>query len=428
MNSRSFFTQVTSTILAAPIPTKAHAHARVLVPAQVHREHRSILLVIMEQFQHNVASFVGGPAKTPNLEKFATEAVNFQIACTTTKLCSPERGALRTGRTPCWTALLLMLVVSAWFSVARAQTTTGSIYGRVADSTGAVIPNVAVTLTNTQTSAVLKTTTNDQGAFVFPVVDPGDYKVAARASGFSSVTQTGIVLAANQNINASFKLPVGAVSNQVTVEAGVTMVDTRESQIGETISQRSIQALPTVNRSAYDLVATVAGVTKYNSAAATGDNQGVQFVTNGIRPNYNSFYLDGALNNEIFRGGGAPIPNPDALQEFRMLTSNFDAEFGRYPGAAVNIITRSGVNRYHGTAYDYLRNNVLNAKPYFQTSVPRLVQNVYGAGFGGALKRDKFFYFLSFEGQHTGQSQIENIASIIVPTALERQGDFTQVG
>lgn len=326
-----------------------------------------------------------------------------------------------------WQAILALIVFTlAGLTTAKAQTTTGSIYGSVADTTGAVIPNAVITLTNSQTSAVLKTTSNGAGAFLFPVVDPGDYKVSASAQGFSPVTQTGIVLAASQNVNASFKLPIGAVSNQVTVEAGVTLVDTRESQIGETISQRNIQSLPTVNRSAYDLVATVAGVTNYSSSAATGNNVGVQFVTNGIRSNFNSFYLDGALDNEIFRGGGSPIPNPDALQEFRMLTSNFDAEFGRYPGAAVNVITRSGVNRYHGTAYDYLRNNILNAKPYFQTSVPRLVQNVYGAGFGGPLKHDKFFYFLSFEGQHTGQATIDNIASIIVPTALERKGDFTQ--
>ncbi len=323
-------------------------------------------------------------------------------------------------------AVILLFCLMVGGAAALAQTTTGSIYGTVTDATGAVIPNAAVTLTNTGTNASLHTTTNGEGAFVFPVVDPGDYRIKASASGFAPETQTGIVLAASQNVNASFKLAVGAVANQVTVEAGVTLVDTRESEIGETISQRSIEALPTVNRSAYDLVVTVPGVTSYTPPAATGDTTGVEFVTNGIRPNFNSFYLDGALDTEIFRGGGAPIPNPDALQEFRMLTSNFDAEFGRYPGAAVNVITRSGVNRYHGTAYDYLRNNILNAKPYFQTSVPRLVQNTYGAGLGGPLKHDKFFYFLSFEGQHIGQSTIENIASIIVPTALERQGNFTQ--
>jgi hypothetical protein len=325
-----------------------------------------------------------------------------------------------------WTAFALALFITLGVSTGVSQSTTGSVFGAVTDTTGAVIPNAAVELTNTGNNSVLKTSTNGEGAFVFPVVDPGDYQIKTSAAGFRPEVQTGIVLAASQNVNASFKLAVGAVSNQITVEASVTLIDTRESQIGETISQRSVEALPTVNRSAYDLVGTVPGVNNYSAPAATGDTTGAGFVTNGIRSNFNSFYLDGALDTEVFRGGGAPIPNPDALQEFRMLTSNFDAEFGRYPGAAVNVITRSGINQYHGTAYDYLRNDVLNAKPYFQTSIPRLVQNTYGGGVGGPIRRDKLFYFLSFEGQHIGQSTIQNISSIIVPTALERQGNFTQ--
>jgi hypothetical protein len=325
-----------------------------------------------------------------------------------------------------WATLVTIFILMACLRAVWAQTTTGSIYGTVTDSTGAVIPNAKVVLTNTGTNAVLTATSNSHGAFVFPAVDPGNYKIATSVKGFAPETQTGIVLAASQNVNASFKLAVGNVSNQVVVEAGVTMVDTRESQIGETIDQRSIQDLPVVNRSAYDLVETVPGITKYSPPPATGNTTGVDFVTNGIRPNFNSFYLDGALDTEVFRGGGAPMPNPDALEEFRMLTSNFDAEFGRYPGAAVNVITRSGVNQYHGTVYDYLRNNILNGKPYFQTSVPRLVQNTYGAGLGGPVIRDKAFYFLSFEGEHIGQSTIKTIASMIVPTALERKGDFTK--
>lgn len=322
---------------------------------------------------------------------------------------------------------LIFTVVFALSGAAGvAQTTTGSVYGTVSDATGAVIPGAAVVLTNVDTNISLTANSNGEGAFVFPVVDPGSYKIATNVKGFAAVTQTGLVVASNQNVNASFKLSAASVSNEVEVEAGVTLVDTRESQLGETIDQHRIQELPTLNRSAYDLVSTVAGVTNYTAAAATGDNGGVQFTTNGVRSNFNSFYLDGALDTEIFRGGGAPIPNPDALQEFRLLTSNFDAEFGRYPGGVSNVITRSGSNRYHGTAYDYLRNNVLNAKPYFQTSVPRLVQNTYGAGFGGPLIRDKAFYFLSYQAIHIGQSTIQSISSVIVPTALERTGDFSQ--
>src|SRR5665213_607610 len=309
-----------------------------------------------------------------------------------------------------------------------AQTTTGSVYGTVADPTGAVLPHAAVTLTNVDTNIVLKTESNAEGAFIFPVVDPGNYKVSAQATGFKVVVQNGIVLSANQNVNASVSLPVSGAGadNTVNVEAGVTLVDTRESQIGETIDQRRMVELPTQSRSAYDLVQIVPGITNYSPPAATGDTTGVNFTTNGIRSNFNSFYLDGALNNEVFRGGGAPLPNPDALGEFRLLTTNFDAEFGRYPGGVSNVITRSGINTYHGVVYDYLRNNVLNAKPYFQTSIPRLVQNNFGASVGGRIIRDKAFFYLSYQGLRVGQSAIVTTAGIFVPTALERVGNFTQ--
>jgi hypothetical protein len=333
------------------------------------------------------------------------------------------------------TCLLLAIMAAALLSAPRlaAQTTTGSIYGTVADATGAVIPNATITLTDVDNNLDTRTQSNAQGAFTFPAVAPGNYRIVAAVAGFKTLTQRGIVLSANQNVNASFTLSAGAVSDSVTVEATNTLIDTRESQIGETIDQNRIESLPTQNRTAYDLVQIVPGVTNYTSAAAIGDKTGVDFTTNGIRSNLNSFYLDGALDVEVFTGGGAPIPNPDALQEFRLLTANFDAEFGRYPGGVANVITRSGTSSYHGTAYDYIRNNVLNAKPYFQTSIPRLVQNTFGGGFGGPLllphlltRSSKAFFFLSYQGFRVGQSTIVNTSAIIVPTALERTGNFTQ--
>ena len=220
---------------------------------------------------------------------------------------------------------------------ASGQTVTGSIYGTIGDTTGAIIPQATVTVTNVDTGQTLSTKSNASGAFVFPVVDPGTYKVTTSVEGFETMTQNDLRLSANQNINASFKLRAGAVQSVVTVDAGTTMVDTRESQLGETIDQRRIQDLPLVGRSSYDLVQTVAGVTNYAASAQIGDNNGTQFSVNGLRPNLNSYYLDGSYDNEFERGGGNIMPNPDALQEFRLLTTNFDAEFGRYPGGVVNV-------------------------------------------------------------------------------------------
>ena len=327
--------------------------------------------------------------------------------------------------------LLLILTLALMGGAAAgvsAQTTTGSIYGTTSDVTGAQIPNVAITLTNLDTNAVLRTQSNGSGAFVFPVVDPGRYKATAVLQGFSTYTLNDLRLAANQNVNASFSMAAGAVETMVEVEDLASQVDTRESQLGETIDQQRIQELPLLGRNAYDLVQLLPGITNYAPAATIGDNAGTQFSTNGLRVNANSFYLDGALDTSFYRGGGNVIPNPDALSQFRILTSNFDAEFGRYPGAVVNVITRSGQNKIHGVAYDFHRNRVFNALNYFTAAnAPRqkYVYNVYGGGVGGPIIKDKAFAFLSYQATRIRASTNIYPTSIVVPTDLERAGNFT---
>jgi hypothetical protein len=317
-------------------------------------------------------------------------------------------------------ALAAMLVLPA-----SGQTVTGSIYGAVGDTTGAIIPQATVTVTNVDTGQSLSTTSNASGAFVFPVVDPGNYKISTSVEGFQTMTQKDLRLSANQNINASFVLHAGSVQTEVTVDAATTMIDTRESQLGETIDQRRIQDLPLVGRSAYDLVQTVAGVTNYAASAQIGDNTGTQFSVNGLRPNLNSYYLDGSYDNEFARGGGNIMPNPDALQEFRLLTTNFDAEFGRFPGGVVNVITRSGTNQFHGVAYDYLRNAALNMHSYFTAGVTPLVYNIFGAALGGPALRDKAFFYASYQGMRISTPTTINSTSLVVPTLAERSGDFS---
>jgi hypothetical protein len=325
-------------------------------------------------------------------------------------------------------AVLVVLFALVLLAVppAPAQTVTGSIYGTVSDITGATIPQANVTVANIDTGQSLSVKSNASGAFVFPVLDPGNYKISTEVPGFQSITQDDLRLSANQNINASFTLHAGSVDTQVVVEAGTTLIDTRESQLGETIDQRRIQDLPLVGRSAYDLVQTVAGVTNYTASAQIGDNGGTQFSVNGLRPNFNSYYLDGSYDNEFFRGGGNIIPNPDALQEFRLLTTNFDAEFGRYPGGVVNVITRSGANQFHGVAYDYLRNTILNARNYFVTGgVTHLVYNVFGGGVGGPILRNKAFFYATYQGTRIGSPTIVTSSSLVTATQAERMGDFS---
>lgn len=324
-----------------------------------------------------------------------------------------------------------MVVATVAFAIVAAipsssgQTVTGSIYGTVADTTGAVIPGATVVVKNVATGQTLSTRSNGGGTFLFPVLDPGTYAITTSVDGFESVTQQDLRLSANQNLNASFALHAGSVATKVTVDATTTLVDTRESQVGETIDQQRIQDLPLVGRSAYDLVQTVAGVTNYTSSAQIGDNNGTQFSVNGLRTNFNSYYLDGSFDNEFERGGGNVMPNPDALQEFRLLTTDFDAEFGRYPGGVVNVITRSGTNEFHGVAYDYLRNTVLTAHNYFISGVSPLVYNVFGGGVGGPILREKAFFYGSYEGTRISSPTVITSSSIVVPTLAERSGDFS---
>jgi hypothetical protein len=322
--------------------------------------------------------------------------------------------------------ILLMFGVLALATSAGGQTTSGSIYGTIVDSSGAAVPHAAVTATNVQTNLAQTSASNQNGEYTFPVIDPGDYKVSSAMSGFQSQTQQGIRVDANQNVHVNFMLQIGSANTSITVEADTTLVDTRESQIGNTVDQKRIEDLPLNGRDAYDLLTILPGVTNYTPDVQTGSRQGSQIVVNGVPTQSTAYYLDGSYDTNVWRFGGNLLPNPDALQEFRVLTSNYDSEFGRSAGGVVSAITRSGTNQYHGLVYDYLRNDIFNAKQYFDDSVAKLRQNQFGANFGGPLPRlrDRAFLFLSYEGLRIRQPANVTSTSLLVPTALERMGDF----
>jgi len=307
---------------------------------------------------------------------------------------------------------------------ALCQVTNGAIYGTVTDSSRAAVTGAAVIATNENTSTSKTTKTNASGDYSFSVLDPGDYTVSVQMTGFNSQTQENIRLDAYQNVHVSFVLQVGSIEQNMTVEASTTLVDTRGSQIGDTVDQKRIQDLPLNGRNAYDLVQIVPGVTNYVPDAATGSRAGTQLTINGITHD-TAYYLDGAYNTDVQLGGNL-LPNPDALQEFRVLTSNYDAEFGRLAGGVVDAITRSGTNRYHGLAYDYLRNNIFNAKNWFLTSVTPLRQNQFGGNFGGPAPMTDHhgFFFFSYQGLRIRQPANVASSSLVTPTALERIGDF----
>ncbi len=337
-----------------------------------------------------------------------------------TKLRSTGQANIQRIFLPLYVCFLLLAILQV-----NGQTTTGSIFGTVSDQNGNVIPGAMVMVTNQQTGISRSVIANESGNYVFPSLPVGDYSVSVQASGFAPVTQGGVHIDANQNVNTSFSLKIGATSQSVTVTAASQLVETRESQIGATIDQTRISNLPLNGRDAYDLVQLVPGVTSYGAQAAGGNQYGTTFSVNGTRTNDDTFYLDGAYDTSLFTTGGNLIPNPDALQEFRLLTNNFDAEFGRFPGGVVNVITRSGGNKFHGLLYDYLRNDDLNLKNYFNGSVTPLKQNQFGGNLGGPILRNKAFFFGAYEGLRINTPTIIASASLVTPTPAEALGDFS---
>ena len=307
----------------------------------------------------------------------------------------------------------------------QAQTTTGTISGTLSDTSGGVVPNATLTLTNVQTGITQITHSNASGNYIFPALPVGNYSLRAESQGFGITTQNGLHLDANQNLTSDVQLKVGTQTENVEVSASAALVELRESQLSTTVEGEQIADLPLNGRAAISLVQLVPGVTTFAPSATIGDTAGNKFSLNGNRTNENSYYLDGAYDTSFMSQGGNVFPNPDALQEFRVLTNNFDAEFGRYPGGVVNAITRSGNNDFHALVYDYLRNGALNLKNYFATRVTPLVQNQFGGTAGGPIVHSKAFFFGSYEGLRISTPTQILSTAVNLPTAAEANGDFS---
>ncbi len=308
------------------------------------------------------------------------------------------------------------------FASANGQTPTGTIAGSVADATGARVAGAAVRLVNPQTGETRTAASSGTGDFIFTNVPAGPYTLDAQASGFKREQRTGIVLEVNQNARVDFALPVGQVTDSVEVSGDVTQVDTHDVQLGGTVDSRRIRELPLNGRNVYDLMVLMPGVSNVNTSL-TGNNDANNMNVNGARVRANNFYLDGAFNNALFRNGGNQAPNPDAVEEYHLITSNFDAEYGRLPGSVTNVITRSGTNAFHGSAFEFLRNDKFNARNFFQPGVNALKRNQFGFAFGGPVRQNRTFFFTSYQGLRLRTETFVNGG--LVPTAQQRAGDFS---
>lgn len=319
---------------------------------------------------------------------------------------------------------------------------SAGLSGIVTDSSGAVVPGATVEARATETGVVTTRQANAEGFYAFVDLQPGHYDVEVHQTGFTTFRQTGILLDVDSARILNVMLKVGQVSEKVEVTTDAVQLDTASTENGEVISAQTITAVPLVTRSYTDLLALQPGVSAVSSGLAGG--QGGQFSAtgftiskvsgdlnagnlsvNGQRESGNGFLLNGTTVQEFAFSGTAIVPNLDGIAEFRIVTNNFDAEYGNYPGGQVNVITKSGTNKFHGTAFEFLRNRSLDAKNFFSPVKDDHKQNEFGGTIGGPIIRDKVFFFGDYQGNRVIQGQSGGTGKIPVPTAAQLGGDFS---
>lgn len=325
----------------------------------------------------------------------------------------------------------MIAALAAWMSagVAAQIAPSSSLEGTVSDPSGSVVPGVRVTLRNLETGLERQTVTNGSGTYLFNALPVGLYSVLAEAQGFQAYTQTGIRLNVNTPATVDIRLSVGSLTEQVSVSADATMVNTQTPTLSQVVQQRYLVDLPLNGRNAATLIrmvpGTVSGVgTTTAGYANTGDT--LAFSVNGARGNEVNFRLDGSTHMDNVTNLNATYPNPDALQEFSVQTSNYSAQYGNFGGAVVNVVTRSGSNKLHGSAFEFLRNGAMNARNFFAAQSDNLKRNQYGGTIGGPAIRDRLFYFGSYQGTTIRNTSFTNTA--FVPSEALRKGDFTSTG
>ena len=323
-------------------------------------------------------------------------------------------------------AIALLTCILTIPAISRAQDTTGKVTGVVTDASGATVPNVSVTVTNEATNAGKTVATNNSGVYQVAQLPIGLYRVTVEAAGFEKTTiDSKTALQINQTLRVDVRLSIGKVTSAVTVESAGSQVETENSTLGATVTGQAIFELPLNGRDTLDLLKTQPGVSASNmGSSATGN-----YSIGGMRTDSVTYLLDGGLNNNLLNNAAVADPNPDAVAEFRVLENNYSAEYGRSAGGIVSVVTKSGTNQHHGTAYDYLRNNFFDANSFFNNQqnlqVPVLKRNQYGGTIGGPVVKDKLFFFFSYEGQK--QTALDTSPGKVTAfTPAEEDGDFSQ--
>ena len=302
--------------------------------------------------------------------------------------------------------------------------TTGTLRGTVQDPAGLGIPGAKVTATLEETQVTRVTTTNSSGVYEFASVAVGHYSISVEATGFKNSVSKGVEVTLGHVIVANVGLQLGVVTQTVTATAQAPLVETTSTQIGAVVDSRAVSQLPLNARDTYQLLQLQPGVQSTTGANLFyGSDQSGSVSVNGGRGRSNNFMVNGGDANDQFVNLPAVQPSPDTIEEFRVLTNTFDAEFGRNSGSVVNVVTKSGTDQFHGDVYEFFRNRVLNARGFFDTTKPDFKQNQFGGTVGGPIRKDKTFFFASYEGRRIRQGTPSPV--VPVPSMQERNGDFS---
>jgi hypothetical protein len=322
--------------------------------------------------------------------------------------------------------VVLLVLFALAIAVPLRSQVTGTISGYVKDPSGAFALGAKVTAIQTQRNISTVTQTSAEGFYNFVALEPGPYTLRIEQAGFQTSVRGGLDLTVDQNLRVDVDLQLGAVTSTVTVTSAAALVDTTSGTVSSLVDDRRVVDLPLDGRNIMSLAELVPGVLSVHAPESMSDARaGPLMNTNGGRQNMNLFTFDGSFFNNPSRNTGMNYPPPDAIQEFRLLTSNYDAEYGRDAGSQAMVVARAGTNSFHGDVWEFLRNNDLNARNFFAPTVPAIKENQYGAAVGGPIKKDKAYFFGSYQGLRNRPQGVAN--ETLVPSAAERAGDFTDL-
>ena len=325
------------------------------------------------------------------------------------------------------------LIAAFCSPVLFAQSTGGRIRGTITDTSGGTITAAKLTITNQANGLQRETETGSNGEYIFLEVPVGSYEIQLNQPGFKKYVRKGVVVSLNEVVGVDIVLQVGGATEIVEVTGAPPLVDTTSTQLGAVVGERAISQLPLAQRDTYQLLQLQPGVqSQVGLDSVYGSDRAGVVSVNGGRGRDNNFTVNGGDGNDQFAGLPAIQPSPDAIAEFRVLTNTFDAEYGRNSGAVVNVVTKSGTNELHGNLYEFFRNKDLNARGFFDTQKLDYLQNQFGATLGGPIRKDKTFFFVTYEGNRVRRGSSGD--TVTVPTSLERPSatqpfaDFSEGG